>query len=232
MPVAGLQKTSLIDYPGKVSCVVFLTGCNFTCPYCHNPELARGLLPEGKAVGIGELSAFLQQRRGFLDAVVITGGEPTLSAELADLCRTIKAMGYLLKLDTNGSRPEIVAGLIAAGLVDCLAMDLKTLPEDYAPHLSRKPCAAQVRESIRVIAASGLPYEFRTTCARPFVDVQRIGAMARLISGAPLYALQALQTGHLLNPTFFQSDWQPFRPEEMAALQAAAAPHVQRCILR
>jgi pyruvate formate lyase activating enzyme len=232
MPIAGLQKISLIDYPGKVSCVIFLTGCNFTCPYCHNPELAEGRLPAGGAMALSALRTFLEQRRGFLDAVVITGGEPTLSAELADLCREIKSLGYLLKLDTNGSRPKILAELIQAELVDYLAMDLKTPPEEYAPYLSRKPCAVQLAESIRRIGASGLPHEFRTTCARAFVDLGRIVAMARCIAGAPLYALQALQTERLLNPDFFSSTLQPFSPAEMAELQAAAAPYVQRCIVR
>jgi pyruvate formate lyase activating enzyme len=232
MPIAGLQKTSLIDYPGRVSCVIFLTGCNFICPYCQNPDLARGRLPAGGALDRGEISAFLEQRRGFLDGVVISGGEPTLSRGLVDLCRMIKSLGYCLKLDTNGSRPEILAALIEVGLVDYLAMDLKTLPEDYAPHLSRRPCAASLVESIRILDASGLPHEFRTTCVRPFVDVRRIAAMARRIAGAPLYALQGLQTGALLNPEFFQPALQPFTPAEMADLQAAASPYVQRCILR
>ncbi|MEE4609146.1 MAG: anaerobic ribonucleoside-triphosphate reductase activating protein [Desulfobacteraceae bacterium] len=232
MPIAGLQKTSLIDYPGLVSCVIFLTGCNFACPYCHNPELARGHLPAGGAMALDALAAFLEERRGFLDAVVITGGEPTLSAELTDIGRAIKSLGYRLKLDTNGSRPKVLAHLLEAGLVDYLAMDLKTLPEEYAPHLSPRPCAQALTESIGIIRNSGLPHEFRTTCVRPFVDIDRIAAMARCIAGAPLYALQALQTESLLNPDFFQTPPAPFTSSEMAQLQAAAAPYVQRCILR
>lgn len=232
MPIAGLQKTSLIDYPGLVSCVIFLTGCNFTCPYCHNPELARGHLPACGAMGLDALAAFLEERRGFLDAVVITGGEPTLSAELAEIGRTIKSLGYLLKLDTNGSRPKVLAHLLEAGLVDYLAMDLKTLPGEYAPHLSPRPCAGALGESIGIIRTSGLPHEFRTTCVRPFVDLHRIAAMARCIAGAPLYALQALQTANILNPDFFRAPPVAFTPSEMAQLQSAAAPYVQRCILR
>jgi pyruvate formate lyase activating enzyme len=232
MSIAGLQKTSLIDYPGLVSCVVFLTGCNFACPYCHNPDLARGDLPAGGAMALDDFVAFLEQRRGFLDAVVITGGEPTLSGDLVEICRAIKSLGFLLKLDTNGSRPQVVARLLEAGLVDYLAMDLKTLPEEYAPHLSPRPCAEALTDSIRIIQASGLAHEFRTTCVRPFVDQDRIAAMARRISGAPLYALQALQTESLLNPDFFQPLPAPFSPSEMEQLRAAAAPYVQRCILR
>jgi pyruvate formate lyase activating enzyme len=232
MSIAGLQKTSLIDYPGLVSCVLFLTGCNFTCPYCHNPELARGRLPAGGAMPLADLVAFLEERRGFLDAVVITGGEPTLSADLVDLCRAIKSLGYRLKLDTNGSRPQVLARLLETGLVDYLAMDLKSLPEAYAPHLSPRPCARALTDSIRIIRTSGLPHEFRTTCVRPFVDLDRIAAMARCIAGAPLYALQALQTESLLNPDFFAASPGPFSPSEMAQLRTLAAPYVQRCILR
>jgi pyruvate formate lyase activating enzyme len=232
MTIAGLQKTSLIDYPGLVSCVIFLTGCNFACPYCHNPELARGRLPAGGGMALADLAAFLQARQGFLDAVVITGGEPTLSADLVDISRAIKSMGYRLKLDTNGSRPGVLARLLDAGLVDYLAMDLKTLPEEYAPHLSPRPCAQALIDSIRIIQTSGLPHEFRTTCVRPFVDVERIAAMARCITDAPLYALQALQTESLLNPDFFPAPPEPFSSSEMAQLRSAAAPYVQCCILR
>ena len=232
MTIAGLQKTTLIDYPGKVSCTVFFTGCNFACPYCHNPDLVAGRLPDGVGLTLQALLTFLGPRRGFLDGVVISGGEPTLSPELMDVCRAIKALGFAIKIDTNGSRPAVLAALLSAGLVDYVAMDLKTLPEQYAPHISPRPCAAAIEETIGLMRASGLAYEFRTTCVDPFVDPTRIAAMARRIQGAPLYALQRLQPANVLAPEFFQPRLQPFSPTEMAALQAAAAPFVQRCIVR
>ena len=232
MTIAGLQKTTLIDYPGKVSCTIFFTGCNFTCPYCHNPDLAAGRLPDGVGLTVEALLAFLAPRRKFLDAVVISGGEPTLAPELADVCRAVKALGFAIKIDTNGSRPAVLAALLCAGLVDYVAMDLKTLPEQYAPHLSRRPCAAALEETIGLLRRSGLAHEFRTTCVAPFVDRTRIAAMAQRIQGAPLYALQRLQSAQVLAPDFFGSRLQAFSSAEMAAFQAAAAPFVQRCIVR
>ena len=232
MPIAGLQKTTLIDYPGKVACTVFFTGCNFTCPYCHNPNLAAGRLPEGGGVRIEALLSFLAERRGFLDAVVFSGGEPTLAPELLALCRKIKKLGFAIKLDTNGSRPSVLAPLLENGLIDYTAMDLKTLPGRYPPHISPQPCARAIEASIRLLSESGAAHEFRTTCAFPFVDGSLLAAMGRLIQGAPLWALQSLQTSTMLNPGFSETPLTPLSPSEMAALQAIAAPFVQRCILR
>ena len=232
MPIAGIQKTTLIDYPGKVACTVFFTGCNFTCPYCHNPDLVAGRIQAGGAVSTEALFSFLQQRNGFLEGVVLSGGEPTLAPELMTVCRTIKALGPALKLDTNGSRPQVLETLLAAGLVDYVAMDLKTLPEDYFPHLSPHPCAAAIHESIRVLRRYGPDHEFRTTCAPPFVDGPRLAAMGQLIRGAPRWALQTLQTGVMRDPSFLPFSHGPMTEAEMTSLQAIAAPFVQRCILR
>ena len=137
MVFGGLQKNSLIDYPGKVSCVLFLSGCNFDCPYCHNPDLAKDsslcpVLLDEKAV-----FDFLQRRKGFLDGVVISGGEPTLQKDLLVLCKKIKELGYLIKLDTNGSRPQVIKRLIDEGLVDYIAMDIKTDPFHYSPLIAK-----------------------------------------------------------------------------------------------
>ncbi len=232
MPIAALHKTTLIDYPGKVACTVFFTGCNFTCPYCHNPDLAAGRLPAGGGLAPEALLAFLEQRKGFFDGVVLSGGEPTLAPELAGICRAIKDLGLAVKLDTNGSRPAVLADLIGAGLVDYIAMDLKTLPDDYHPHLSPLPCGAALQAAIGLLTRCGLPHEFRTTCAPPFVDRRRLLAMGPLIRGAPLWALQALQTANLRDPDFFHAHPPAPARDEMAALQTVAAPFVQRCILR
>lgn len=232
MPIAGLQKTTLIDYPGKVACTVFFSGCNFICPYCHNPDLAAGRLPAGGGFRIDALLSFLEERRGFLDAVVFSGGEPTLAPELMDLCREIKGLGFSIKLDTNGSRPSMLSRLIEKGLIDYTAMDLKTLPDRYHPHISPQPCAPVIEASIRFLGQSGAAHEFRTTCALPFVDGPLVAAMGRHIQGAPLWALQSLQTATMLNPGFSETPLTPLSPSEMAALQAIAAPFVERCILR
>ena len=228
--VAGLQKTSLIDYPGKVSCVVFLTGCNFTCPYCHNPELARGQYPE--RIDPDDLLAFLDQRRPLLDGVVISGGEPTLWAGLGDLCLKIRQFGLPIKLDTNGSRPEVIQALIRDGLVDYIAMDLKTAPENYGPPLCDASHGPAVRRSIAVIKDGSADYEFRTTCAPPFVTEKRLRALAAAIQGARRLILQQFNPQTTLDPNF-QSTSQPrLTMERLQSLRQLAAPFVKSCSIR
>jgi pyruvate formate lyase activating enzyme len=178
------------------------------------------------------LFSFLQERKDFLEGVVLSGGEPTLAPELMTVCRTVKALGLALKLDTNGRRPQVLETLLAAGLVDYAAMDLKALPEDYFPHLSPHPCAGAIRESIRLLGRYGTDHEFRTTCAPPWVDGPCLAAMGQIIRGAPLWALQTLQTGVMRDPSFLPSAHGPMTEAEMASLHAIAAPFVQRCILR
>ena len=131
MNFGGLQKNSLIDYPGKVSCVIFMTGCNFNCPFCHNPSLVKGDMECPASLKGAGLYEFLESRKSFLDSVVISGGEPTLQKNLVKLCETIKKLGYSIKLDTNGSRPEELKRLIKEGLIDYIAMDIKTDPSNY-----------------------------------------------------------------------------------------------------
>ena len=131
MRIGGLQKSSLIDYPGKVSSVIFCVGCNFDCPYCHNPELVTGCSACPADLSDEKIFDFLRQRVGFLDGVVISGGEPTLQKDLVDICTRVKALGYPVKMDTNGSRPKVLQRLIEEDLVDYIAMDLKTGPLQY-----------------------------------------------------------------------------------------------------
>jgi pyruvate formate lyase activating enzyme len=230
MIAAGLQKCSLIDYPGRLSCVVFLSGCNFSCPYCHNPELAQGRYPE--RIAEEQLLTFISERASFLDGVVITGGEPTLNPGLSDLCRAVRQFGLPVKLDTNGSRPDVVADLITNRLVDFIAMDLKTAPERYDAPLCAPRFAAPVAESIARIMTGGLPYEFRTTCVRPFVDPAVIEQIARQIAGAPRYILQTFRAGLALDPHYRHRRQAGFSDDEMRQLQHLASPWVQSCTLR
>ena len=194
--------TSLIDYPGKVSCVVFLTGCNLRCPYCHNPELALGQMPQ--RLSIKGLEKFLLSRRGLLDAVVISGGEPTLNPCLADLCLLIKQMGFSVKLDTNGTRPKVIEHLLEAKLVDYLAMDIKTAPETYKPYLCPQDLNQKLRESIFLVMSRAPDYEFRTTCIEPFINHSVIRQIGELVRGARSYFLQQARTGVCLDSSFFQ----------------------------
>lgn len=232
MFIGGFQKNSLIDYPGKISAVLFLSGCNFDCPYCHNPDLARPCREYPHIVNPEMIFAFLQQRKQFLDGVVISGGEPTLQKDLAGLCDRIKQMGYPVKMDTNGSRPRTLRELIKDGLVDYIAMDVKTNLSRY-PSLIRQNCRPDdVRESIRLILSSGLPHEFKTTCIKPLVSRKIVEEIVRLIEGADLYALQRFQETETLHPSFFQNNDFRIDDREMAQFQSTAQSRVASCIIR
>ena len=181
--IAGLQKMTLLDYPGKVACTVFLQGCNFRCPFCHNSGLLgasdQPMLPEE------ELLAFLRKRQGLLDGVCITGGEPTLHTKFPELLRKIRQLGYAIKLDTNGYRPDVLKSLAGEGLLDYVAMDIKNCPARYSetagvPNLNME----KLEESIRFLIEGSLDYEFRTTVAEELhtpEDFQRMGQWFRTL---------------------------------------------------
>lgn len=231
MRIGGLQKSSMIDYPGGVAGVVFLSGCNFHCPYCHNPSLARGQCVE--EIPAQNLFEFLKKRRGFLDAVVISGGEPSVHDDLPELCRRIRQMGFAVKLDTNGSRPPMLRCLLHEGLLDYVAMDLKTLPEGYASLCDENNVQAALEESIALILSSGVAHEFRTTCVKPFVDYDVVSHMAASIAGAQRYFLQRFSTaGEILDPGFCPENACCFSDEELLTMRDAAARHVGCCDLR
>jgi pyruvate formate lyase activating enzyme len=232
MKIGGLQKHSLIDYPGRVSCVLFLAGCNFACPYCHNPQLTGipGRLPD--LVPMAGFFAFLEQRRGLLDGVVISGGEPTLQSGLAELCRRVKRLGFCVKIDTNGSRPQMLKRLIVEGLVDYIAMDIKTAASRYGGLVTAAGDAAAVEASMNLLLESDVDYEFRTTCVKPLISKDTIATIARRIQGCRLYALQRFKDSCLLDPRFFQGLDPSFSSKEMVALKRVADPHVAYCTLR
>ena len=233
MKFGGIQKNSLIDYPGKISCVLFLSGCNFQCPYCHNPELAKGCSECLSETDEQEAYAFLESRRGFLDGVVISGGEPTLcDKELMVLCENIKCMGYPIKLDTNGSRPAVIQELISRKLLDYLAMDVKTDPPDYSPFIQKECDVSGILASIKIIMESGLPYEFKTTCVKPLIDLNAIENICHLIQGARLYAIQQFQTTEVLNPGFFKNKDCRYTEDELRQFKSVADIWVERCIVR
>lgn len=232
MIFGGLQKNSFSDYPGGISCVVFLTGCNFHCPYCHNPDLARGAAADGGELSLPWLRDFLTARKGFLDAVVVSGGEPTLQTDLAELCACVREAGYPLKLDTNGSNPDALRRLLAENLVDYIAMDVKTAPEAYVPGLAADLDPARLLTSIELIMHAGLPYEFRTTCVRPFVDNAVISAISACIAGAERYVLQTFRPHRVLDPSFFGGARRGATAAEMQNYRRLAAPHVRQCLVR
>ena len=230
MVAAGLQKISLIDFPGRVSCVIFLTGCNFKCPYCHNPELAQGQYTD--RIPMQDLITFLDLRRSFLDGAVISGGEPTLHPDLDTLCRAVKDFGLDVKLDTNGSRPGAIAALIRESLVDYIAMDLKTAPEHYAPDLCSENVGSAVLESIKIIMDSGVDYEFRTTCVSPFVDTQRVQSMALAVKGARRLVLQKFNSSKTLDSAYCQAAYRGLSHADMQSLRNRFLPLVASCTIR
>ena len=189
MKIGGLQKVSLRDYPGKISAIVFTRGCNFRCPYCHNPELVDPGLYQ-KCLPEEEFFSYLEIRKGKLEAVTITGGEPTIQNDLIPFIMRVKAMGRLIKIDTNGSKPEVLKELIRRNLVDYLAMDIKAPLEKYAA-IARTPVnGIAIRQSIMLIMNSGIDYEFRTTVVKSQIKEADLLAIGRLIKNASLYSLQ------------------------------------------
>ena len=190
MKIHGLQKMTLLDFPGRVACTVFLGGCDLRCPFCHNAELIDGTAEP--VMDDAELLAFLEKRKGLLDGVAFTGGEPTLRKDLPELLRRIKAMGYPVKLDTNGMHPDRLKAMLDEGLLDYVAMDVKAGPQNYA-HICglEKIDLAPIDESIRRIMTSGVDYEFRTTVVDELHDLSDFTAIAGWIAGAKAYYLQA-----------------------------------------
>jgi len=232
MHIGGIQKSSLIDYPGKVSSVIFCSGCNFDCPYCHNPGLVTGQSNCPNPIDTDAVYGFLDQRRNLLDGVVVSGGEPTLQPDLVDLCRKIKDFGFPVKLDTNGSRPQVLRQLIAEGLVDYIAMDLKTDPVLYRSFIKPDCRPDPILESIELIMESGIDYEFRTTCVKPIVTGRTIENILQLIQGARLYALQRFRNSEVLHPEFFRNGNCHYIDDEMAVLKALAEQTVAHCVIR
>ena len=189
MDLGGIQKLTLLDYPGKLACTIFTAGCNYRCPFCHNAALVTGpaeRLPEE------EVLAFLAKRRGILHGVCVSGGEPLLQRDLPDLLERICALGYSVKLDTNGAFPDRLRQAGEAGLVDYVAMDVKNCPEAYGETVGMDPFdLTPVSESVRYLLSGAVDYEFRTTVVREFHDESRLRALARWIAGARRYYLQA-----------------------------------------
>lgn len=189
MLLGGLQKTTLIDYPGKVAATVFTTGCAWRCLYCHNPEL---VIPAQYAAPLDQdvLFTFLERRRGKLEAVCITGGEPTLHQDLRAFIARIKQLGFLVKLDTNGTYPEHLERVLADGNVDYVAMDIKGPLDRYVQIIGAGVSLHSIKRSIKLIMTSGYDYEFRTTVAAPLLTLVDFTAIGELINGAPRYFLQ------------------------------------------
>lgn len=188
--IKGFIKNSFVDYPGKIAATVFTGGCNFSCPYCHNGELVKSP-GKMKTIPVWEIMEFLEKRKGLIDGVVITGGEPTLWPGLRDFILKIRELGYFVKLDTNGYEPLILEGLLKENLLDYVAMDIKNAPEKYAQTAGLKQIdIARIIKSTEIIKNSGIDYEFRTTVMKEFhtkEDFEKIGGW---LIGTKKYVLQ------------------------------------------
>lgn len=189
MIIHGLQKMTLLDYPGRVACTVFFGGCDMRCPFCHNAELLDGKAPP--VMNDDELLSFLKKRQGLLDGVAITGGEPTLQKDLPDMARRIRELGYDIKLDTNGLHPDVLGRMIREGLVQYVAMDIKNSQERYADTAGLKEMdLAPVRESVSLLMEGRTEYEFRTTVVAELHDDRSFSGIGKWIKGAAHYYLQ------------------------------------------
>ena len=189
MIIHGFQKMTLLDYPSKIACTVFTAGCNFRCPFCHNAPLVTRLKAED-AFTEEEILSYLGKRRGLLDGVCVTGGEPLLQDDFLAFAAKVKAMGFSLKLDTNGSFPDKLREALASGLVDYVAMDIKNARERYAETIGKDGFLDAVGESIALLKAGTVDYEFRTTVCRELHTPDDIEAIGKWIAGAPRYFIQ------------------------------------------
>lgn len=222
MRIAAIQKTTLLDYPGKVACTVFLPGCNLRCPFCHNAGLVLPEQMEKDSVQPEELLAFLEKRKGILDGVCVTGGEPTIYEDLPELLGQIRARGMLVKLDTNGTHPDMLKALIDENLLDYVAMDIKNSPERYRETCGGVDVLEQVQKSTAVLMEGKIDYEFRTTVSHPYHDVGSITQIARWLKGAKGYYLQNFaDSGHLVG-----EGMTPLTRQEMHRLQQAARKYI------
>jgi len=201
MKIGDIQRFSLIDYPGRICATLFTQGCNFRCPYCHNPELVIPSLYR-ETMADDEVFSFLEKRRGKLDAVNITGGEPTLQPDLIEFIKRIGSLSYMVKIDTNGSFPEVLRKLIDDKLLDYIAMDVKAPLEKYGEVAGSSITPENIAESIKLIMNSGIDYEFRTTIVKSLLtetDIEKIGI---LTSGAKCHVLQKFVPSKTLDPGF------------------------------
>ena len=224
MRISGLQKLTLLDYPGHVACTVFTGGCNFRCPFCHNAPLVLPERMQGDEDGEETVLAFLRRRQGILDGVAVTGGEPLLHKDMADFLRKVKDLGYAVKLDTNGSFPDRLRELVEAGLVDRVAVDIKNSPALYAktvgvPGFDLSP----VERTKEYLLSGAVEYEFRTTVVKGLHTRESLVEAAQWIAGAREYYLQQFKdSGDVIAIEGLSA----FTGEEMHALADAVRPYV------
>jgi anaerobic ribonucleoside-triphosphate reductase activating protein len=228
--IGGLQKMTLLDYPGKVAATVFTGGCTFKCPFCHNRDLV--FVPDNyEFYDPDEVLSYLSRRKGILDGVCITGGEPLIQEGLTDYVSAIKSMGYLVKLDTNGYHPARLQAIVETGLVDYVAMDIKNCEERYAETAGLNPDVfrmEKIRKSMEILMNGSVEFEFRTTVVREFHSKEDLVKLAEMIRGCPHYYLQQYNEG----PNVIQPGWSAYSGQEMDELLRAVREYVPMAELR
>jgi len=225
----GLQRLSLIDYPGKLCATAFTAGCNFRCPYCYNVDIVlnhqvMATMPEAEVLN------FLYQRKGFLDGLCVGGGEPTLHNELYTFLYKVKSVGYLVKLDTNGSKPKRLNKLMEERVVDYVAMDVKAPLSRYPEVVRYKADIEAVAKSVKLLRRSGVDHEFRTTAVPGLLDGDDIEEIAQTLAGSKRYVIQQFRPGRTLCPEF--KEGKPYSENELRQFRDRVAPYFAECKLR
>ncbi len=231
MLIGGLQKSTLVDYPGKVAATVFTLGCNYHCPFCQNPELVDPeKIKKQPQIKTEAFFDFLKLRKGLLDGVCLTGGEPLIQPDILDFIRRIKKQGFLVKLDTNGGQPAKLKKLFQKNLLDFVAMDIKSSQENYSKAAGVKVNLKDIQKNIDLIQQSGVDYEFRTTVAPGIIDRKEIEKIGQWLKGAKKFALQQFRTEKTLDKS-----WQKIKPysdEELREMVKIAQPYFDKVELR
>ena len=226
MNIQGFQKMTLLDFPGRVACTVFTGGCNLRCPFCHNGGLVRTPMEHGNMTDV--VFDYLSRRRGILDGVCLTGGEPLLQPDLADFLSRLHEMGYLVKLDTNGALPKRLSEVLGAGLVNYVAMDVKSSPTGYARATGSDISPEVFAESMDLIRGSGIPYEFRTTAVKGIHEENDFCEIGKWLRAEDPYFIQTfVDSGNLLG-----TGCSAFDEGEMQSILAAVKPYLPRAALR
>jgi len=226
MIIGGFQKFSLLDYPDKIAAIVFTHGCNFRCPYCHNPELIHG---SSTQVPPDFIIDFLKTRTGKLDGVVITGGEPTIHKDLPEFIDQIKALGFLIKLDTNGTNPGMVEKLVQNKRLDYIAMDIKAPLEKYEEITNTNANTEDIKKSIALIKHSGIDHEFRTTIVKDQLVLSDFEQIGKLI-GNSRYYLQKFSPSKHLDPTYLEKC--SYEDDELLRFKVILENYTDKCFLR
>jgi len=229
--IGGLQKSTLIDYPGRLAATVFLIGCNFRCPWCYSSEL---VLPEKiekqPRISEEELFEFLKERKKFLEGVVICGGEPTIHPELPEFCQKIKDLGFLIKLDTNGSNPEMVESLIDKGLIDYVALDVKGSREKYDLAVGVKVDIAKIEETISLLKKDKVDYELRMTVVPTLHSKEDVVKVGQWLKPAKRFFLQGFRPEKTVNPEFEKI--KPYSKDILLEVQKEISPFFEVCQVR